>query len=85
MNSAKLASFNVTVIIYLLLICYNLVNLKMKSLNINRKKRLIKKINLPANERIKVKYDSRGSHLTRMVINNLYFVDQNYTSHLSSL
>jgi hypothetical protein len=55
-------------------------------LNINIKREADHKDQPPgANERIKVKYDSRGSHLTRMVINNLYSEDQNYTSHLSSL
>jgi hypothetical protein len=34
---AKVTSFNVTVIKYLLLICYNLVNFKVKSLNIKEK------------------------------------------------
>jgi hypothetical protein len=38
MSRTKLAPFSVTVTINLLLICYNLVNLDMKLLNINRKR-----------------------------------------------
>jgi len=36
---ANLASFSVTVVMYLLLICYKLVKLLLKLLNINIKKR----------------------------------------------
>jgi hypothetical protein len=57
LSPANLASFPVTVIIYLLLICYNLVNLLMKLLIIRIKKEADLLDQPRANERTQVKND----------------------------